>query len=250
MARAVPRKLQALLCDIDDTLFSTSDFAERARRNAIRTMIEHGLEADEETAYRELIEVIGEFSSNYASHFDKLLVRLPREKYYPNVNPAILIAAGVIGYHETKSLELRPFPDVLAGLRRLARTTLTLGVVSAGLQTKQAEKLIRLGLYRYFRPDAIFISDQIGIGKPNPKLWTHACAALGLDPREVMYVGDHPTHDIDPCNELGIVTVRCRRGRRSKDSSGKTEPRYEIESFDELVEILRRDFKIKVPPEA
>ena len=243
----MPPELKALLFDIDDTLFSTSDFADRARRNAIRTMIEYGLDADEDAAYRELVEVITEFSSNYASHFDKLLVRFPREKYYPKVNPAILIAAGVIGYHETKSLELRPFTEVTGVMRRLARTPLILGVVSAGLQTKQAEKLIRLGLYRYFRSDAIFISDQIGIGKPNPKLWATACAALGVEPRHVMYVGDNPAQDIDPCNELGIVTVRSRRGTRLKDASGKTEPRYEITTLDELPPILERDFGIRIP---
>ncbi len=241
-------KLKALLFDIDDTLFSTSDFAERARRNAIRTMIEYGLAVDEETAYAELTEVINEFSSNYASHFDKLLVRLPREKAYPRVNPAVLVAAGVIGYHETKSLELRPFPDVTGALRRLARTPLALGIVSAGLQTKQSEKLIRLGLYRYFRSDAVFISDQIGIGKPNPKLWTTACTSLGVEPTEVMYVGDNPLQDVDPCNTLGIVTVRSRRGTRHKDAVGKTAPRYEITTFDELIEILRRDFAVRVPP--
>lgn len=244
----MPPKLKSVLFDIDDTLFSTSDFAERARRNAIRTMISYGLDIEEEAAFRELQEVITEFSSNYSSHFDKLLTRLPREKHYRDVNPAILIAAGVIGYHETKSLELRPFPDVTLVLRRLARTTLSLGVVSAGLQTKQAEKLVRLGLYRYFRSDAIFISEQIGIGKPNPKLWSTACTALGVAPHEVMYVGDNPLMDIDPCNELGIVTVRSRRGTRHKDVVGRTKPRYEITTFDDLPPILERDFGVSVPP--
>jgi len=241
------RRLKALLFDIDDTLFSTSDFAERARRNAIRSMIQYGLKMDEESAYRELLEVIAEFTSNYSSHFDKLLVRLPKERYYPDCNPAVLIAAGVIGYHETKSVELRPFPDVTAALRRLAKTELVLGIVSAGLQEKQAEKLIRLGLYRCFRSDAIFISEQIGIGKPNPKLWVTACTSLGVAPNEVMYVGDNPIQDIDPCNGLGMVTVRSRRGTRHKDVAGKSKATYEIASFDELIAIVARDFGVAVP---
>jgi len=102
-------------------------------------MIQYGLRMDEEAAYRELQEVIAEFTSNYSSHFDKLLIRLPKERYYPDSNPVMLIAAGVIGYHETKSIELRPFPDVITALRRLAKTNLRLGIVSAGLQAKQAE---------------------------------------------------------------------------------------------------------------
>jgi putative hydrolase of the HAD superfamily len=241
------RDLKAVLFDIDDTLFSTSDFADHARRNAIRSMIQYGLRMDEEAAYRELQEVIAEFTSNYASHFDKLLSRLPREKCYPDINPVMLIAAGVIGYHETKSIELRPFPDVMPALRRLAKTRLSLGIVSAGLQAKQAEKLIRLGVYRFFRSDAIFISEQIGIGKPNPKLWLTACTALGIDPSAVMYVGDNPVQDIDPCNGLGMVTVRSRRGTRHKDANGKTAPTYEITTFDDLVAILARDFGVAIP---
>jgi putative hydrolase of the HAD superfamily len=240
-------KLTAILFDLDDTLFSTSDFAHRARRNAIRSMIAHGLRLDEETAFRELGEVIAEFSSNYGNHFDKLLSRLPRERCWQGINPAILVAAGVIGYHETKSLELRPFEDVPAVLRRLARTPLVLGVVSAGLEIKQCEKLIRLGLLPHFRADAIFISEQIGIGKPNPKLWVTACQRLGVDPREVMYVGDNPLQDIDPCNRLGMVTVRSRRGTRHNDAAGETAPTYEIRSFAELPPILVRDFGIAVP---
>jgi putative hydrolase of the HAD superfamily len=241
------RELKAVLFDIDDTLFSTSEFADRARRNAIRSMIQYGLKLDEEMAYRELLEVIAEFSSNFPSHYDKLLVRLNKEKHYPETNPAILVAAGVIGYHETKSIELRPFPDVIAALRRLSKTRLRLGIVSAGLQAKQAEKLIRLGVYRFFRPEAIFISEQIGIGKPNPKLWLTACTSMGVEPAEVMYVGDNPVQDIDPCNGLGMVTVRSRRGTRHKDVNGKTAPTYEIATFDDLVAILVRDFGVAIP---
>ena len=241
------RDLKAVLFDIDDTLFSTSDFADHARRNAIRSMIQYGLRMDEESAYRELQEVIAEFTSNNSTHFDKLLMRLPAEKYYPDVNPALLIAAGVIGYHETKSIELRPFPDVITALRRLAKTKLRLGIVSAGLQAKQAEKLIRLGVYRFFRSDAIFISEQVGIGKPNPKLWLTACTSLRVDPKDVMYVGDNPVQDIDPCNGLGMVTVRSRRGTRHRDANGKTAPAYEITSFDDLVGILARDFGVAIP---
>ena len=42
---------------------------------------------------------------------------------------------------------------------------------------KQAEKIHRLGVYPFLSPGAVFISDTIGISKPNPKLWQRACAA-------------------------------------------------------------------------
>lgn len=238
--------LRAIFFDLDDTLFSTSEFAKRARRNAVQAMVRHGLRVDAEDAYQELQEVIAEFSSNYPSHLDKLLVRMPDE-YSTGVNPAVLVAAGVIAYHETKSQELRPFEDVMRNLRLLSRTDLILGVITAGLEIKQAEKIIRLGLYPFFDPRAIFISDQIGISKPNVKLYATACQQLDLAPETVMYVGDNPTQDIDPCNRLGMISVRSRRDTRYGRAEGATQPRYEIASFDDLSRIAREDFGIIVP---
>lgn len=239
--------LKAVFFDIDDTLFSTSEFADRARRNAVRSMIHHGLRMDPDDAWRELREVITEFSSNYSSHFDKLLLRIPPH-LYAGVNPIILVAAGVIGYHETKSLELKPFRDMLQALRVLSATDLTLGVISAGLQIKQAEKLIRLGVYPFLDPRAIFISDQIGISKPNVKLYQTACSQLDLQPEEILYVGDNPRHDIDPCNQLGIITVRSRRETRYASQEGETQARYEISSGDQLLDIIRDDFGVALDP--
>ena len=235
--------LKAIFFDIDDTLYSTTGFAGNARTAAVHAMRRHGLRLPQDHILRELNEVIGEFSSNYDHHFDKLLLRLPRRSF-DGVNPAILVAAGVQAYHDVKSRLLKPFPDVPTVLKRLSRTDLVLGVITAGLEVKQADKLLRLGLYGHFTPTAIFISDQIGISKPNAKLFQRACDEVGLKPRETMYVGDHPRMDIDPANELGIVTVRVRRGRHAAEQ-GRTKPAYEFKTFKELLTALRKDFNVR-----
>jgi hypothetical protein len=57
-------KLRALFLDIDDTLYSTSEFAAAARRAALDAMIRHGLRISLDDAVAELAEVIAEFGSN------------------------------------------------------------------------------------------------------------------------------------------------------------------------------------------
>jgi putative hydrolase of the HAD superfamily len=237
--------LRAIFFDIDDTLFSTTEFATKARRNSIREMIRCGLKMDADEALKELNEVITEFSSNYSQHFDKLLKRIPTT-LYAGLNPAILIAAAVVGYHNTKK-DLTAYPDVIEALEVLSKTELILGIITAGLEIKQAEKLVRLGLVKYLTPTAIFISDQIGVSKPNVKLYKMACSSLGLDPRTVMYIGDNPANDIDPPNRLGMITVRDLRSSRRRDMKGETEPRYEINNFHELLDIIERDFPVTLP---
>jgi len=71
-------------------------------------MIAAGLAVEKNVLQEELDEVINEFSSNYEHHFDKLLLRIPK-RFYRGLNPALIVAAGVIAYHDIKA-------------RRLART--------------------------------------------------------------------------------------------------------------------------------
>lgn len=239
------RKLAAVLFDIDDTLFSTSEFAAVARRRAVEAMIRVGVRMTVDDLLRELQETIEEFSSNYEHHFDKLLSRIPSQ-VYAGINPAIIIAAGVVAYHDTKFSQLAPYNDVLEVLRILSTGTLVRGIVTSGIMIKQAEKLLRLDLYRYLSPHALFISDQIGIAKPNPKLYLRACDDLRLPAQEVMYVGDNPLHDIDPANQVGMITVFNRRSGKYCNVVGKSRPNHEIQNFWDLLKILKSTYGVKV----
>ena len=241
-------ELAAIFFDIDDTLYSTSDFARRARAASVDAMIAQGLAFPREELLAELDEVVREFTSNYSSHYNRLLQRLPR-RALKGVNTALVVAAGVVAYHETKARELVPYPDALALLKRLAKAKLTLGVITDGLEVKQAEKLVRLGVLPYLNPQAVYISDQVGINKPNAKLYLRACADLNLKPASVMYVGDNPKNDIDPPNKIGMITVRLRRSGKYLAEESETPPRYDIREFGELEEILARDFGLALERE-
>ena len=236
--------LDAIFFDIDDTLFSTSVFAEKARRSAIDAMIAAGLRAERDIAMRELHEVITEFSSNYGGHFDKVLDRLGPESTAGH-NRAVIVAAGVAAYHETKWRELKVHDDVYEVLQWLATTHVIRGVISAGITIKQAEKLVRLGVLQFLTPSAIFFTDQVGFSKPNPKLYRRVLQRLSLQPDRCLYVGDNPTHDIDPCNAEGWSTARIRRDGRHAAEQGATEPTHEIRDFHQLRRILEQTYAVR-----
>jgi putative hydrolase of the HAD superfamily len=238
-------RLKAIFFDIDDTLYSTYEFSEMARENAIKAMINAGLRMSQEELRQELDEIVHEFSSNYEHHFDKLLMRIPR-RFYKGINAAVLIAAGVVAYHDTKFRHLNAYDDALEVLKLLYNSDLILGIITAGITIKQSEKLIRLKVMPYMTPSAIFISDQIGISKPNVKLYQRACSDLNIRPSESMYIGDNPRNDIDPPNQIGMVTVRNCRSSRYLDQESDTEPDYEIHNFWDLLDILREDFHLEV----
>jgi putative hydrolase of the HAD superfamily len=199
----------------------------------------------EPVVMKELDEVLHEFSSNYEHHFDKLLMRL-RPDNLRRINPALIVAAGVAAYHDTKFRELVPFEDVFPLFEDLRRAGIRIGIITHGWTVKQAEKMVRLGLVGYLDPAAIFISDQIGISKPNPKLYQLALEDLDLSPGEVMYVGDNPEHDIAPPQSLGIVAVWARRAARRDIEGTGIEPDHIIHDFSELRVILRDTYGVDV----
>lgn len=241
------RTLRAVLFDVDDTLYSTTEFARRARENSLRAMIAAGLGLPYEEVASELDEVVQEFPSNFESHFDSLLLRLPAGAC-GQVNPAVVVAAGVVAYHETKWREFSASADAREVLRGLAgREGLLLGAVTSGVPVKQAEKLIRLGVLEHIAARAVFFPEQMGYSKHNPKLYVQICRVLGLRPEQCMFVGDHPARDVDSPNRAGMITVLYRGGGGKYGAeNGETEPDYTIQNFWDLSEIIERDFDIDV----
>ena len=239
--------LKAIFFDVDDTFYSTSEFAKAARVNAVKAMITAGLRMTTTECLRELNEVIDEFSSNYDHHFDRLLQRVSPEKY-EGVNTAVIVAAGVVAYHDTKFRQLEAYRDVLEVLAILskAKGKPLLGVITAGLAIKQAEKLVRLKVLNHLDPHAIFVTDQLGISKPNRKLYLTACQRVSVKPAEAMYVGDHPVNDIDPVNAVGMISVLNRRGGKCLGVKGSSEPRHVISDFWERLDILQRTYHVAV----
>src|SRR5262245_16392887 len=237
--------LRAVLFDIDDPLFSTTRFAAAARRNAVHAMVQVGLDLPEEVVLKELEEVLAEFSSNYDHHFDQLLRRL-RPKALEQVNPALIVAAGVAAYHDTKFRQLKPYEDVIPLRSALRKAGAITGVITHGWTIKQAEKLVRLGLVPHLSPRAVFISDQLGISKPNPKIYALALRDLGLAAAEAMYVGDSPSHDITPPKSLGMKAVWAKRASRFQPGVGDAIPDHVVEDFVELRSILQEQYGLGV----
>jgi putative hydrolase of the HAD superfamily len=235
--------LKALFFDVDDTLYSSTDFAANARRQAAQAMIRTGLRVDEETILRELDEIISEFGSNDDRHFDKLLRRMPKEAY-PQGAKLFIIGAGIIAYHQCKFRSFSPYEDAVEVMRRLHEKKLTMGIISAGVPMKQVEKILRLNLIPMLECNHIFITESTGIAKTNPKIYMHACRSVGAGPQECGYVGDNPAVDVDVPHRIGMKTFFSRRGTKYQNTPGSTEPDHVIQNFWDLLEILENDYEI------
>lgn len=105
-----------------------------------------------------------------------------------------------------------PEKGVAACLTRL-RGCYLLAIISNGGGTLQRAKMYRAGVARYFAPEHVFISGEVGFDKPDPRFFETALRTLDRQPEQVLYVGDHPTKDIAGAAAVGMQTCWVSRGQ-------------------------------------
>lgn len=117
--------------------------------------------------------------------------------------------------------------DILAGLRGRG---LRLGIVTNGASGSQHPKIDTLGIRSFF--DAIVISGEIGIKKPDPAIFRHALGLLDVPANAAWFVGDHPVNDILGAGAVGITPIWLT-GIHAWPKSDPS-PRFVIHSLDEV----------------
>jgi len=97
------------------------------------------------------------------------------------------------------------FPETLCVLDTLCAHGAALALLTNGAAAGQRAKIERFGLAPYFAH--ILIEQEVGFGKPDPRMYREALKRLGLSPADVWMVGDNPVWDIRGAQELGIYAV-------------------------------------------
>ena len=97
------------------------------------------------------------------------------------------LAAWLWDEQPRQNLWRRPIPGMIELVRELKGAGVPLAIISNS-EGHLAELVAELGWSHDF--DVVVDSGRLGIDKPDPRIFLHACAALGVDSRELLHVGD------------------------------------------------------------
>ena len=199
MMRNNPNDDRVVFFDVDDTLLDTSTFAETARKAAIELMVDNGLPLDKDEAYGVLKTIIRQKGSNYGKHFNILT-----EVVLGHEDP-MLVALGMITYHNVKIALLRPFAETIDTLIYLKCQGYRLGVISNGITIKQWEKLVRLNVYSFF--DEVITSEEVGAKKPDKLIYDVALRKMNGDPEKSIMIGNKFKEDALGAVNAGMSAI-------------------------------------------
>ncbi len=230
--------------DLDDCLFDSTGLSQRARIKGIDAMLSLGLKIERQKALVLIQEIVAEYGSNSSKHYDYFIRRLNLyENYAISFNEQVrYITAAVMAYHGQKIKHIQLYDDVLKSLEKLKKSSIKTAIITDGIPIKQYEKILRLGIDDLI--DLVVISDEIGIRKPNPELFSYCLKKFKVKGHETIYVGDNIYKDIIPANFNKIHSVYIHRGGKydthitGETISEENKPDHEISRLDELFNII------------
>jgi putative hydrolase of the HAD superfamily len=127
------------------------------------------------------------------------------------------------------------YDDVQTLINFAVAHDLRMALITNGPSDLQRWKLQSVGLEDHF--DAVAISGELGMAKPDPRIFWKILKALEVEPREVWHIGDSLSNDVAGAHAAGLVSVWLNRlGRVPRH--GEAIPDIEVISLSQLVENL------------
>lgn len=95
-------------------------------------------------------------------------------------------------------------------LRELGARGLRMGLVTNGSSASQRTKIEVTGIGGLF--ETILISEEVGLRKPDPRIFELAAATRDTRPEDCLFVGDNPERDIVGAGGAGMATLWLSHG--------------------------------------
>jgi FMN phosphatase YigB (HAD superfamily) len=220
------KTIRALLFDLGDTLwtFVQSADCEKLEKEAnlrISSILRNELAFTTETD-AELLVLSQQFRTTLRSNIRAQLpkgterepdvIKAVQETFaefgWPAVTPTLaftLFEQTQVPIEHTRVV----FADVIATLTEFQQRGFLLGVVTNRTWggTPFLASMDKLGLLHFFALEAIAVSADLRILKPNPAIFQHTLQALDVEPEEALMVGNSLHADITGSNRLRIYAV-------------------------------------------
>lgn len=184
--------IQAIAFDLDDTLISRISAIQHLLANWLKEVVNAP-----STLLDDVLARDGGGNSNRNDFFD----------YLAQLGIAPGDRLGIrIRFTRELPMFFRPDSAVVALLNRLRNRGFELAVLTNGGAEMQRAKLDKSGLTELFEEDRILISEEIYFEKPATEAFTILSERLNTPPANTLFVGDHPSNDVDGARAAGFQT--------------------------------------------
>ncbi|HWL28789.1 MAG TPA: haloacid dehalogenase type II [Burkholderiaceae bacterium] len=131
-------------------------------------------------------------------------------------------------------LKLAPYPEVPATLQQLNDMGIPLAILSNGSVFSIDNVVRNSGLQKHFAE--LLSVEPAGVFKPDPRVYTLACEALGLSPQQILFVSSN-AWDAAGARHFGFKVCWVNRRNNTFDELGVV-PHAVVGGVDELLKLI------------
>ena len=206
----------AVIFDLDNSLFDEKKFVIAAYHN-IANYLANLCDQSEIELFENLLSMFQKKTSIYPKLFDDFIEEIGLKQE---------VLSELIKIYTYTKVDLKLYPGAEKILQNLKKQGMKLCLVTNGNVETQKNKILQLGLKKYF--DSIIYARKMGKDKekPNPQVYKKALQMLLTSSDETFCVGDNPYTDFWGAKKLGIRTIRLLQG---EFRNVKLTPEYEAE---------------------
>ena len=195
-------KTKAVLWDLDDTLYDRQAAAALTFPGMFRAhLYENRSEEFIRQAVSFMMTQVKRHNLVHPDAFGALLEKYPPDREY--------IREDCLQYYYDHMYTFAvPFPRQVEVLKALCAAGVKNALVTNILPDRvasQRRKFAHLGISEYF--DVVIFSGEIGIHKPDRRIYDLAAAQLGVENAACVFVGDDPDSDIAGALQAGMEAV-------------------------------------------
>ena len=155
-----------------------------------------------------------------------------------DLGDVIMVEASEIKDETGTTLAADLIPGIEPVLREFKARGFPLGLVADTRRGTYQNVLRQHGLYDLF--DVFAISDELGVEKPDPRIFSAALGALEIQPGDydkVLMVGNNLRRDVKGANALGLVSIWFHWNDRypTQPADAMEKPAYVVHSAEELL---------------
>lgn len=199
--------IKTVLFDIDNTVYSYNQAHEKAIEqvyNYCREKFQWESSLTKNLLYEAQQEEKNVLCSDCAVLHNRLIrYQIMLEKQGKDLFPHVQNLYHV--YWDTLLDVMKPEPGILQLFQRIKRQNLKIGIATDMTAYMQFEKLKRLNLLSYI--DFIVSSEEVGVEKPNERLFYRCAQKAACKPCECLMIGDSLEKDVKGAMNIGMKAL-------------------------------------------
>lgn len=243
---------QKVYFDLDNTLFSYEYAFEKAIQDCYQDVVDEWIAQGVEFPYIPLedwFDVFKFYSDFFWPAYEKkeLTQQEYRRKRYLETMKHFGLPSHVEEadrfhdkYYRQAVHYVKPYPGLYSLLEFLRGKNIETGIITNGKTDVQKAKFAKLKLKNLIPEKNVYISEQVGLKKPDPALFKKVLGKVA--PHEALFIGDSWEHDIVGALEAGwdAIFLNTRHGSRTTDHEPLAELFHLTQVLSYLQDVLEK----------